>query len=139
MDVNFRGKTLKNGATVYPVGADTVKTTLFGRLKHNEVGPGYLHFHMQTTSEYFEQLTAEKQVLRTNRNGFPVREWVLPANKRNEALDCVVYAYAALNLMYQRYDRKTIWDQLEKRLQKPVEKAKPAQLRSDQKAFVANW
>lgn len=139
MDVNFRGKTLKNGATVYPVGSDTVKTTLFGRLKHNEVGPGYLHFHMQTTSEYFEQLTAEKQVLRTNRNGFPVREWVLPANKRNEALDCVVYAYAALNLMYQRYDRRTIWDQLEKRLQKPVEKAKPAQLRSDQKAFVANW
>ena len=128
---------------MWPVGSDTAKTTLFGRLKHNEPGPGYLHFHMQTTSEYFEQLTAEKQVLRTNRNGFPVREWVLPASKRNEALDCLVYAYAALNRMYQRFDRRTMWDQLEKRLEGAGKKKKP--LRSKQQTptgatgFVSNW
>lgn len=142
VDVNYRGKTLKNGAQVYPVGSDTIKTTLFGRLKHNEVGPGYLHFHMKTTTEYFEQLTAEKQVLRSNRNGFPQREWVKKANARNEALDCLVYGYAALNLMYQRYDRRTIWDQLEKRLEKPVEAKQRPKLRSQQAAapaFVNKW
>jgi phage terminase large subunit GpA-like protein len=138
VDINARGQTLKRGAMVFPVGGDTIKTTLFGRLKHNEPGPGYLHFHAQTGNEYFDQLTAEKQSLRYVK-GFPVREWVKKPSARNEALDCLVYAYAALNRMYQRYDRRTIWDQLEKRLEKPVEKAKPAQLRSNQKAFVANW
>ena len=141
VDVNYQGRTLKRGAMVYLVGGDTVKTTLFGRLKHNEQGAGFLHFHMGTTGEYFEQLTAEKQVLRYNRGGFPTREWVKKPSARNEALDCLVYAYAGLNLMYQRFDRRTIWDQLEKRLEK-----KPALLGSKQQpasgaasGFVSNW
>jgi len=53
----------------------------------------------------------------------------------------LVYAYAGLNLMYQRFDRRTIWDQLEKRLEK-----KPALLGSKQQpasgaasGFVSNW
>ena len=141
VDVNYKGKTLKNGALLYPVGGDTIKTTLFGRLKHNEVGPGYLHFHMKTTSEYFEQLTAEKQVLKYSRGGFPIREWVKKPSARNEALDCLVYAYAALNLMYQRYDRRTIWDQLERRLdadQTPLRSKKQAPAAAGP-GFVSNW
>jgi phage terminase large subunit GpA-like protein len=129
VDINAKGRVLKRGAAVYPVGSDTVKTTLFGRLKHNEPGPGYLHFHAQTGEEYFQQLTAEKQALRYVK-GFPVREWVKKPSARNEALDCLVYAYAALNRMYQRYDRRTIWDQLEKRLEKPGETKRRPPLRS---------
>jgi len=142
VDINAQGRTLKRGAAVFPVGGDTVKTTLFGRLKHNERGPGYLHFHAQTGAEYFEQLTAEKQALRYVK-GFPVREWVKKPSARNEALDCLVYAYAALNRMYQRYDRRTMWDQLEKRLEGAGKKKKP--LRSKQQTptgatgFVSNW
>ncbi|MCE2838226.1 MAG: phage terminase large subunit family protein [Cyanobium sp. 49614_E6] len=141
VDINAKGQTLKRGALVFPVGGDTGKTTLFGRLKHNEPGGGYLHFHAQTGEEYFEQLTAEKQALRYVK-GFPVREWVKKPSARNEALDCLVYAYAALNRMYQRYDRRTIWDQLEKRLQDgDVKPAKP-RLRSGgaaASAFVNSW
>ena len=142
VDINAQGRTLKRGAAVFPVGGDTVKTTLFGRLKHNERGPGYLHFHAQTGAEYFEQLTAEKQALRYVK-GFPVREWVKKPSARNEALDCLVYAYAALNRMYQRYDRRTMWDQLEKRMEGAGKKKKP--LRSKQQTptgatgFVSNW
>ena len=141
VDLNARGRVLKRGAAVWPVGSDTIKTTLFGRLKHNEIGAGYLHFHAQTGSEYFEQLTAEKQALRYVK-GFPVREWVKKPSARNEALDCLVYAYAGLNRLYQRYDRRTIWDQLEKRLENPTEKPKRARLRSGgaaASAFVSNW
>jgi phage terminase large subunit GpA-like protein len=140
VDINTKGKVLKRGAQVFPVGSDTVKTTLFGRLKHNEPGPGYLHFHAQTGGEYFEQLTAEKQTLRYVK-GFPVREWVKKPSARNEALDCLVYAYAALNRMYQRYDRRTIWDQLETRLQKPAETKRKPPLRSGKaaSAFATHW
>lgn len=142
VDVNYKGKTLKRSALVYPVGSDTVKTTLFGRLRHNDKGAGYLHFHMDAKADYFEQLTAEKQVLRYNRGGFPVREWVKKPSARNEALDCMVYAYAALNLMYQRYDRRTIWDQLEARLENGGAAASKPRLRSEKaaaSAFVNNW
>ena len=141
VDINAKGQTLKRGAQVWPVGSDTVKTTLFGRLKHNDLGDGYLHFHAQTGGEYFEQLTAEKQALRYVK-GFPVREWVKKPSARNEALDCLVYAYAALNRMYSRYDRRTIWDQLEKRLQNGDAKPQKPRLRSGAaaaSAFVSNW
>ena len=141
VDINSKGNTLKRGASVYPVGSDTIKTTLFGRLKHNEPGPGYLHFHAQTGDEYFQQLTAEKQALRYVK-GFPVREWVKKSSARNESLDCLVYAYAALNRLYQHYDRRTIWDQLEKRLgkggQAPLRSRKQATANAAP-AFVSNW
>jgi hypothetical protein len=45
--------------------------------------------------------------------------------------------------MYQRYDRRTMWDQLEKRLEGAGKKKKP--LRSKQQTptgatgFVSNW
>jgi phage terminase large subunit GpA-like protein len=141
VDINAKGQTLKRGAQVWPVGSDTVKTTLFGRLKHNDRGDGYLHFHAQTGGEYFEQLTAEKQALRYVK-GFPVREWVKKPSARNEALDCLVYAYAGLNRLYSRYDRRTIWDQLEKRLQGGDAKPQKPRLRSGgagASAFVSNW
>lgn len=140
VDINANGRTLKKGAVLYPVGSDTCKTTLFGRLKHVEPGEGYLHFHATTGEEYFKQLTAEKQAIKF-RNGFPERVWVKKPNARNESLDTLVYSYAALQLLYRKYDRRTIWDQLEKRLEEP-EKPK---LRSSQKpqgaasSFVSNW
>lgn len=137
VDLNAKGQTMKRGAIVHPVGSDTIKTTLFGRIRHSEPGPGYLHFHMEATVEYFEQLTAEKQVLRYNRSGFATREWVKKPSARNEALDCLVYAYAALCHLYTRYDRKTIWDQLDKpqqaRVRAPLKSVKTGS------AFLSNW
>jgi phage terminase large subunit GpA-like protein len=137
VDLNAKGQTMKRGAVVYPVGSDTIKTTLFGRIRHSEPGPGYLHFHMDATAEYFEQLTSEKQVLRYSRSGFPVREWVKKPSARNEALDCAVYAYAAMCHLFTKYDRKTIWDQLERReeaREKPALKSGKAGA-----SFVSSW
>ena len=115
VDLNWRGKVMRSGAEVYPVGSDTIKSTLFARLKLNQAGAGYVHFHGEASTEYFAQLTAEKQITR-HVKGFPVREWVKKSGARNEALDCFVYAYAALQWLYTRYNRKTIWLQLEKSL-----------------------
>lgn len=129
VDLNWRGKVLKSSAEVWPVGVDTIKSVLYARLKHNEPGPGYVHFHAELPGEYFEQLTAEKQVTKYVK-GFPVREWTKKSGARNEALDCAVYAYAALQSLYLRYNRRTIWEQLERALKvKAVTEAdKPAAL-----------
>jgi phage terminase large subunit GpA-like protein len=115
VDFNWKGRTIKGAAEVYPVGSDTIKGTLYARMKLNEPGPGYLHFHGELPEGFFEQLTAEKQITRYVK-GFPVREWIKKSGARNEALDCAVYAYAALQLMLTRYNRRTVWEQLERSL-----------------------
>jgi len=138
VDLNAQGKTLKKGAQVFPVGSDTIKSLLFGRLKHNDVGPGYLHFYPTVDKDYFEELTAEKQVLRF-RNGFPERIWVKKSSARNEALDELVYAYAALNRVYQIKDRRTLWDQMEKTPEERKESKRAVSAKRTQKSFVNQW
>jgi phage terminase large subunit GpA-like protein len=139
VDVNWRGKVLKRGVTLYQLGTDTIKTTLFGRLRHNEKVGG-LNFGMAADVEYFKQLTSERQALRYHR-GFPIREWVKKAGDRNEALDCMVYAYAAMLLFGRRMNQATMWEQLRMQL----EDGKKAPLRSRKQpsvaasGFVSNW
>ena len=142
VDVSYQGRVLKRGVTLYQLGTDTIKTTLFGRLRHNEAGGvGTLHFGMAADEDYFKQLTSERQALRYHR-GFPIREWVKKAGDRNEALDCVVYAYAAMLLFSRRMNRATMWQQLADQL----EQGKKTPLRSKRQpapaavsGFVSNW
>jgi phage terminase large subunit GpA-like protein len=139
VDLNLKGRVLKRGASVYSVGTDTIKDSIFGRLRTNtEPGPGFLHFGLAATQEYFEQLTAERKVTRFNRAGMPSSEYVKKSNARNEALDTCVYSVAALHLLYRRFDRRTIWDQLQARLE-----GKKPSVTSTQKAaassFVSGW
>jgi phage terminase large subunit GpA-like protein len=78
---------------------DAGKTALYDRLKIREAGPGYCHFPIGRDQEYFDQLTAEKKYTRYH-HGYPRQEWRKPPAVRNEALDCRVYAYAALHALY---------------------------------------
>lgn len=116
LDINLnKGQTLKKGAELTMVGTDTIKSLLYGRLKLNEAGPGYIHFSQDLSAEFYEQLTAEKLVTRYVR-GFPIKEWTKKSGQRNEALDLAVYAYAALQRVMSRYNRKTFWDQMQNSL-----------------------
>lgn len=139
-DVNWRGRVIKRGVTLYQLGTDTIKTTLFGRLRHNEATGG-LHFGMAADEDYFKQVTSERQALRYHR-GFPIREWVKKAGDRNEALDCLVYGYAAMLLYGRRMNQATMWEQL--RVQLEEGKKAPLRSRKQQPAaagpgFVGNW
>lgn len=78
---------------LFGIGVDTAKDLIFARLRITEPGAGYVHFAEGLDEEYFRQLTAEKVVTRYQK-GFKRRiyEKIRP---RNEALDCLVYSYAA--------------------------------------------
>jgi len=136
VDVDYKGKALKKGAQLFPVGVDTVKSLLFGRLKHNDPGAGYLHFFPTIGADYFEELTAEKQILRF-RNGYPERVWVKKSQAPNEALDEMNYAYAALHRLYQKMDRRTIWDQLERRGEEKPKRVRQTAI--PKRSFVKQW
>lgn len=90
----------KGGAPVFSIGVDQAKATIYGRLRNGEAGTaGYIGFDASLSDSFFKQLTAERVVTRFKK-GHPVKEWVLPDGTRNEALDCVVYALAALHGCY---------------------------------------
>lgn len=79
---------------LFPIGSDTAKELVYGRLKITEPGPGYCHFPNNRDPEYFLQLTSEKLVTRYVR-GHAKRQWI-KSRRRNEALDVRCYAMAAL-------------------------------------------
>ncbi|WP_080494105.1 phage terminase large subunit family protein [Burkholderia ubonensis] len=85
---------------LFLVGVDEAKRVVMRRLALLKDEPGYCRFPVDDDhgEDYFKQLTAEKLVTKFVR-GFPVREWHKPEKARNEALDCRVYALAALKIM----------------------------------------
>ena len=88
---------LKVHVDLWPIGVDTIKDVIYGRLKKcTEPGPGYMHFDAKTDEDWFEQLTSETVVWRMVQ-GRKVRQWKPKrAGVRQEALDTTVYAYAAM-------------------------------------------
>lgn len=89
----------RRGLRVEPLGVDSGKVTIYSRLRQTEPGPGYIHFPDDHAfdDEYFAQMTAERLVVKY-RFGRPSQEWV-QLRPRNEALDCLLYALAALRLV----------------------------------------
>jgi phage terminase large subunit GpA-like protein len=87
----------KGKIPLFILGVDAVKDALFARLRLTEAGPGTIHFGSDRDADYFRQLTAEKVVTRYER-GRPIRMWQPKREgERNEALDTMVYATAALH------------------------------------------
>jgi phage terminase large subunit GpA-like protein len=68
-------------------------------MRIHEQGAGYIHFSDTLDEEYFRQLTAEKVVTRFHK-GFKKRVFE-KIRARNEALDCMVYSYAAYAILGQ--------------------------------------
>jgi phage terminase large subunit GpA-like protein len=91
-------KNNKGRIALFNIGVDSAKDIIYGRLRITAAGPGYCHFPADRDGAYFEQLTSEIVVTRYVK-GFPVRSWVPKPNTRQEALDCRVYAFAALRSM----------------------------------------
>lgn len=84
---------------LFMVGTNAAKDTIDARLRIPEPGPGYCHFPNGRDEDYFTQLVAEVPRLKFV-NGQTKRVWVKPkADTRNEALDCRVYAMAALAIL----------------------------------------
>jgi phage terminase large subunit GpA-like protein len=120
VDVTLSGKTLKQGAEVWMVGADTAKSMIFNRLHvTNSDADGYIHFSKHLPGEFYQQLTSERVATRYV-NGHPVREWVKKPGVRNEVLDCTVLAMAAYHHLGLHRWRASQWQQLAAKIEPPT-------------------
>ena len=94
-------------AHLFVLGVDAGKRLIMQRLSNQDIGPGFVHFPRGRdngfTEEYFKQLTAEVFVRKYERG--KVYEGWKKIRERNEALDCYVYATAAVELMKPVYEQ----------------------------------
>ena len=96
------------------IGVDSIKDALNARFKKREGEDGYCHFpytydeHIVGASfddeyDYFSQLTSERRKPHWNKNGKQYYSWVKEKHRRNEALDCRAYAWAAMKGLVQEF------------------------------------
>lgn len=123
-DVNWRGQTLKKGVKLWPLGVDTAKAEIYGRLRVATPGPGYVHLSKHLPEDEIDQITAERLVTRYVK-GRPRMEWTLPPGRRNEGLDCAVYALAAAHWVGIDRWKDGDWQRREEavRVEQPEQKA----------------
>lgn len=136
MDVNTRGGVVKGGVNLWFVGTDTAKGIIFARLNAdaNKTSDDYhINFPKDLPDDFYMQLTAERFDSRNDK-------WSKITGRRNEGLDCFVYAYAAACHPAVRISslRDSDWDKLESQAQpptgdlfsqapeNPIDKSKPA-------------
>lgn len=89
----LRSKTMKKDP-LWIVGVDSIKDTILNRVQHG----GIFRFSKDLPEVWYEQFTGEQSIVKMDR-GRPVRKWIPVPGRRNEALDCVVYAIAAKELV----------------------------------------
>lgn len=89
------------GTRLFLVGVDGLKANLLQRLARGRT----IRFSDTLTADWYEQLASERRVIRYVR-GRPVRRFVRIAGRRAEALDCMVYATAARELVTVNLDRR---------------------------------
>lgn len=111
----------RKGADVWMiVGTNSAKDRIDRYLKNDVPGtPGYMHFPKQLIDEipdFFEQMTAEKKLRVRGGSG---TYWDCPSGRRNEALDCRVYAYAAMKAVFALVMKGGTIDTLAERLKLP--------------------
>ena len=103
------------GVLLYELGYDASIKHLQARLRVKDPGPGYLHLGQPSTDQLLAELFPWKRVPKRSK-GQTTYSWILPPGSRDEGGDCTRMAYAALQLVARRYNRATMWDQLQAQL-----------------------
>lgn len=121
---------------LYPVGSDTTKEVIYTRLKAENKT---IHFPATVDEEYFRQLTSEKRVVKYVK-GVKKFQWV-KKNTNNEALDTMVYAFAAVYILQPNYLR--LKELINKNKSTSQEHSSNIKKRNNQfarnKGWVHNW
>lgn len=129
VSINLKGKKIKGGATLWPVGTWSLKAEFYANLRKEgrKAGqeadpPGYCHFATWLDEPYFRQITAEYLKTVTFR-GRSTRIW--QESGPNHLLDCRVYASAMAEYLGLTRLTPEQWALLEKQRGVPLELQAP--------------
>jgi phage terminase large subunit GpA-like protein len=127
VDVNTRGRVIRDGAKLWMVGTDSAKHAIYNALISDTDQPPenrLVHFSGDLALEYYQQLIAETFDPEKNK-------WLLRKGRRNEALDTAVYAMAASQHPEIRVHAKrpADWQRLAEQLESDKSNPPPAAAR----------
>lgn len=121
IDPNHRStKASKYGVTMHIVGAAKAKDLILGwatesgRVRLAGGGAGRMHWYENVRADFYEQLLSEIKV--PMRHNPKRRKWKARTDRRNEALDCTVYALYLSRHLRLHLRRPGQWDLEEMRL-----------------------
>jgi len=121
VDPNHRAtKASRYGVQIHIVGAAKAKDLILGwaqeggRVRLAGAGPGRMHWYEGVRGDFFEQLLGEMKV--PSRMNPRKRYWKARTDRRNEALDCTVYAVYLSRHLRLHLRRPVQWDLAEMRL-----------------------
>ena len=125
---------------LFAVGTFPIKELIFSRLRVQSEGAGYCHFPAGRSDEYYQQLANSEKIVTKYQKGFPRRDFV-KTRTRNEALDCRVYAYAALCILSLNINAVAdrVVNAPEPETQPQPQQPNPLARRPRQGGFVNSW
>ncbi len=125
IDPNRSGrKSDKHGVHVHIVGTAKAKDAILGwaqeggRVRLSGDGPHRMHWYETVRPDFYEQLLSEIKI--PMRHNPKRRQWKKRNDRRNEALDCTVYALWLVHAMGLHTRRPDSWDSYEKRIRQSV-------------------
>lgn len=100
VDIDFDGKKIRQGATIWPVGTWSLKASFYSHLAKPGIAagaeidpPGYCHFGTWLDEVYFQQITAE-YLGDEKYKGRTRKRWKPLSGRENHFLDCRIYNMA---------------------------------------------
>lgn len=125
IDPNKRAtKASRYGVIVNIVGTAKAKDLILGwaqeggRIRLTGSGPGRMHWYEGVRADFYEQMLSEIKV--PHRDNPRRRAWKQRTDRRNEALDCTVYAVYLIRHLRLHLRRPVQWDIDEARLRQPA-------------------
>lgn len=121
IDPNNRStKASRHGVQIHIVGTAKAKDLILGwaqeggRVRLEGDGPGRMHWYETVRADFYQQLLGEIKIpSRKNPNR---REWKKRTDRRNEGLDCTVYAVYLIRHLRLHLRRPAHWDLAELQL-----------------------
>ena len=113
-------KASKFGVHSHQVGSAKAKDLILGwaqeggRVRLAGHGPGRMHWYEGVRDDFFEQLLGEMKI--PSRHNPRIREWTERTDRRNEVLDCTVYAVWLCRYMGLHLKKPAQWAAIESRL-----------------------
>jgi phage terminase large subunit GpA-like protein len=125
IDPNHRAtKASRYGVQIHIVGTAKAKDLILGwsteggRVRLSGNGPGRMHWYESVRADFYEQILSEIKI--PGRINPRIRTWKARTDRRNEALDCTVYAVYLSRHLRLHLRRPGQWDQDEMRLRQGV-------------------
>ncbi len=113
-------KSAKYGVHVHIVGTAKAKDSILGwaqeggRVRLTGGGPHRMHWYENVRPDFYEQLLSEIKIpMRQNPKR---RQWKKRTDRRNEALDCTVYALWLVHALRLHIQKPAWWDHTEEKI-----------------------